>query len=131
MSTISERIKIIRSTATEKKLSQEEFARSLGLNRGAIANYEDAENRLKGEVPDSIIRLICSTYHVSYAWLKDGIGEMMQQTDEDDDVNRLMLGESEFAKAVFRALAKLPPSAWDALRQFVDTLKEDQKKTDE
>jgi len=119
--TINERCKLVRE---KSRLSQRAFADRLSISGPAIARIESGVNNPS----DQTLVLISREFGISYAWLKNGIGDMIEERDEDDDVNRLMLGESEFAKSVFRALAKLPPEAWDLFQQFVETLKADQKK---
>ena len=118
---MDERIKQIRK---HFGLTLDAFGARIGLTKSAISRMENGYNPPQ----EQTLRLICREFGVSYAWLKDGVGDMIEERDEDDDVNRLMLGESEFAKSVFRALAKLPPEAWDLFQQFVETLKADQKK---
>lgn len=117
--TINERITQLRK---HLNLTQTEFAERIGSSRGVIANIDN--NRAMAS--QIVISSICREFNVSEAWLKDGVGEMLQPVDEDDAVNRIMLGESEFAKSVFRALAKLPPEAWAQFEAFVDQLKNGQ-----
>lgn len=120
---INDRIALLRKSL---HLSQQKFAERIGSSRDVIANIDGHRN-----APSQIvITAICREFNVSYAWLKDGVGEMQAAADEDDAVNRLMLGESEFAKTVFRAMAKLPPDAWNIFERFVDELKA-QKKSDD
>ena len=116
---MNERIKEIRK---HFHLTQEEFGARIGLVKSAVSRIESGTNNPQ----EQTIRLICREFGVSEAWLKDGVGEMLQPVDEDDAVNRIMLGESEFAKSVFRALAKLPPEAWKLFEDFVDHLKNGQ-----
>jgi len=118
---MNERIKQLRK---HFGLTLDEFGSRIGIGKSALSRIEKGVNN----PAERTLLLICREFGVSYAWLKDGVGDMLEERDEDDDVNRLMLGESEFAKSVFRALAKLPPEAWDLFQQFVETLKADQKK---
>lgn len=117
--TINERITQVRK---QLDLTQTEFANRIGCSRGVIANID--YNR--ATPAQLVITSICREFNVSEAWLKDGIGEMFLPSDEDDAVNRIMSGESEFAKNVFRALAKLPPEAWKQFEEFVNQLKNGQ-----
>lgn len=123
---VNERITALRKSLN---LTQQEFARRIGSSRDVIANIDGKRN------PPSqiVLTAICREFNVSYAWLKDGSGDMLLPPDEDDAVNRLMLGDSDFAKFVFRALAKLPPEAWEMFRQFIENLKAeaDAKKSDD
>ncbi|MBQ7784877.1 MAG: helix-turn-helix transcriptional regulator [Clostridia bacterium] len=72
---MEQRIKQIRA---DKKLTQAEFARDLGVKRNTIAMYETS-----GRVPaESVIISICRTYHVREEWLRTGEGEMYEETAE-------------------------------------------------
>ena len=123
MSTISERIKQIRRTVAEKKMSQEEFAASLGVSSSVVANWEDAERRLKNGIPDYQLRHICDVYHIQYRWLVSGEGEMMEEIDPDDLVEKHMADQSDFVKSIMKAFAKLPDEDWIKLRDMVDKIK--------
>ena len=115
---MNSRIKEIRK---HYNLTLEKFGDRLGLTKSTLSLIESG----KRNPQEQTLRLICQEFSVSYAWLKEGIGEMIIQEDEDDAVNRLMLGQNEFAKQVFRALAKLPPECWEAFRQFAEQLKKE------
>jgi len=127
MKTISERIKYIRLNSTGKKLTQQEFGESLGVSRGVISNIEDAENRLPNGVPDSIIRLICSTYHVYYLWLTTGQGPIF----EDDliaRIDRLVEKSVPNADPVYKAQVKayaalMTEEDWEIFRDIVEQVR--------
>ena len=121
---INERITVLRK---HLGLTQTEFAMRIGTSRGVIANIDN--NRT--EPNQVVVSAICREFGVSYAWLKDGTGEMLLEPNEDDAVNRVMLGGSDFAKLVFRQLAKLPPEAWAQFQSFVDELSSQNKKSDD
>lgn len=123
MSTISERIKYIRANFSGKKMSQEEFGKKLGLSRGEIANLEDAENRMKSEIPDSKLKLICRTFNVRYEWLKNGVEPIYDETDPDSIIERYAPNESEYFRATIRGMLTLSDEAWIKLRNFVDDLR--------
>ena len=129
MQTISERIKLVRQNAAGKKLSQEDFAKSIGMTRSNIANLEDAENRLTGGIPDSTLLLICSTYKINYEWLKYGVGEMFDSDSPIETADRLIAEhaqqESEFAKAIIRAFVTMPDSEWIRLRDMIEAIKKE------
>jgi transcriptional regulator with XRE-family HTH domain len=105
--------------AAGKKLSQDEFGQSLGLSRSAIANIEDAENRLPNGVSDSTIKLICATYHVQYLWLTTGEGPMYETASGDALIDKYAPDAEDHLKKVFREMAKLPDSAWESLREYI------------
>lgn len=111
--TLGERIRKIRQ-AQQPKLSQTAFGESTGVTRDQLKTYElDAVT-----APDSYLRLLCLKYGVSYRWLKDGLGEMEEAPADVqtlDAIGRILDGENEFVKFVFRRAAKLDKSVWDAV----------------
>ena len=127
MSTVSERIKQVRTEATGKKLTREAFAEALNVSSGVVVNWEDAENRLQNGIPDRFLRLICKTFHVNYRWLTEGVGEMMEDLSQDTDalVEKYMGNESELTKSIMKAFAKLPDEEWIRLRDLIDRIKKE------
>lgn len=115
---IADRIRELRKSIT-KKPTQEEFGAALGVSRDVISNLELG----RVDPPESIIRLISTTYRVNYHWLKDGEGEMYIPAVSDDMlVDDVMAGENEFAKSTFRAFAKLGDAEWQLLKTLVDEI---------
>ncbi len=111
----------IRQVRKAYGLTLEQFGEKIGLKKSVLSRIENGYSMPQ----EQTLRLICRVFSVSYAWLKDGVGEMRVETDEDDAVNRLMLGQDEFPKRVFRALAAMPPEGWDALKRVVEILREE------
>ena len=111
----------IRQVRKAHGLTLEQFGEKIGLKKSVLSRIENGYSMPQ----EQTLRLICRVFSVSYAWLKDGVGEMRVETDEDDAVNRLMLGQDEFPKRVFRALAAMPPEGWDALKRVVEILREE------
>lgn len=73
---MEERIKIIRK---ELKLTQDEFAKRIGLVRSTVAKYEIG----KREPTNAIILSICKEFSINETWLRSGEGEMWAiQTDD-------------------------------------------------
>jgi transcriptional regulator with XRE-family HTH domain len=73
---ISARVKLLRKTL---KMSQVEFAKSIFISNGYIAELECEHRR----VNDRIIHLISLTHGVSDRWLKTGEGEMFYRTSAE------------------------------------------------
>ena len=111
----------IRQVRKSYGLTLEQFGEKIGLKKSVLSRIENGYSMPQ----EQTLRLICRVFNISYAWLKDGVGEMTAESDEDDAVNRLMLGTDEFPKRVFRALAAMPPEGWDALRRVVEFLREE------
>lgn len=105
---VGSRIKELRNSLD---LTQQKFADRLGIQRGAIANYE-----LERNVPiDAVISLICREFNVREAWLRDGTGEMLEQLTEDEDRSRFF-GDLSKESASPEVLAFI-----DALRKSSDS----------
>ena len=130
MTTISERIKMIRLTATGKKLSREEFAERLGVSSSVVNNWENAEDRLKNGIPEYSLKNICKEFQVHYLWLTTGEGPMMNQVEPDMEtlIDEAMAGESELSKSIMKAFAKLPDNEWAKLKKLIDRI--DRKKAE-
>ena len=112
----------IRALRIALKLTQEEFGKPIGVGRSSIAKLESGENNPSNQT----IELICSKFNVNPEWLKDGADVPMFLEVADDDeilIARIMAGEDEFRKSVFRAFAKMDDESWQMLRQVVDQIK--------
>lgn len=129
MSTVSERIKLIRTQGPSGKMSLEEFGRAIGISKAAAFNLENPE-RLPNGVSDSTIRLICATFHVNYQWLTEGKEPMYADTDPDSLVDRYAPNESEYFKAAVRGMMNLSDDAWIKLRDFVEDMRKKQNDGD-
>lgn len=115
---VYERIKELRK---HLKLSQTAFGERLGVNRDVINNIE--LNRLaRPEQKLSLYKLICSEFNINEDWLLNGVGDM--ESDKKDDYNalidRIMSGENEFAKNVFKAFTQFDKSDWEALQAMIE-----------
>lgn len=72
--TINERIRTFRKS---KKLSQKQFALSLGVTQSGVSYMEQDGST----VSDSSIKTICSIYGLSEEWLRNGTEPMFDQSD--------------------------------------------------
>lgn len=120
---INLRIKEVRKTLS---LSQEEFGSRLGITGGGVSKIEKGVRN----VTDQMVLAICREFNVNKIWLIEGHSEMF----EDDDmefaraVNRVMFGESEFARKVFKLFGKLSLEEWNKLEEIARSLVDDKKK---
>ena len=117
---MKDRIKLIREGADEKKkLSQQEFANSLGLSRNMIAQVEMGTRILS----DRSIRDICRIYKVNEEWLRTGNGEMKQPRSDNDIidkfVNDVLEAKSEdIRKRLINALSQLDEQELKVLEEI-------------
>lgn len=78
MENLGERIKSIR---TEMSLTQKQFADALSVSRSFISRLESNK-----EVPsDSLMKLIGTTYDVSFEWLKTGLGKKQRDKFREEE----------------------------------------------
>lgn len=118
MNNIGERIRILRK---ENKLTQVELGQLIGITGAGVSYIESG-----GSQPtEAALKLICSTYHIRYAWLVTGEGNMYEQLDTDALVEKHMAGESEFAKSIMKGFAKMPYEEWVKFRDKMEEIKKE------
>ena len=126
--TLGERIKSVRK---QNKLTQTEFAKSLGASRGMIVNVEmDKISNMTAKKP--LLQLICDKYGINPAWLIDGEGEMMQALSREQEIIRavseMFTGDDSFKQDITSMLVKLPNEHWGLLKDMAQRLLDEQKK---
>lgn len=117
---ISERIKAVRK---EAGLTQQEFADRLGIARGNIGAYEVGKNAPS----DAVIALICKTFGVNEAWLRNGEGEMFRQLSREEEIEQmaqtLLAEESDsFRTRLVSVLVRLSPEKLEVLADIAEGL---------
>lgn len=116
---VYERIKELRKNTL--KMSQAAFGERLGVNRDVINNIEN--NRLSR--PDqklSLYKLICSEFNISEEWLLNGTGDMYASNEAEYGalIDRVMTGQNEFAKNIFKTFANFDEKDWEALQAMIE-----------
>ena len=107
-STQGERIRFLRKSLG---LTQTQFGGKVALKQAVIGQIE---NNQSAATP-RFIRDVCREYNVSEEWLTTGSGEMFREETDVDAIaaiDRIMYGENEFAKSIFRAFASLGEEEW-------------------
>lgn len=119
---IRDRVKIIRE---HFELSQAEFGKKLSLERSAISLIE----RKQRNITDRTIKDICREFNIDYIWLTTGIGEMFVGTDDDflEKIDRIMAGENETRKNLFKSLSNASDDDIQALDRIISLYVEAQK----
>lgn len=116
---VYERIRFLRKDTL--KMSQTAFGERLGVNRDVINNIEN--NRLsKPDQKLSLYKLICSEFNINEEWLLNGAGDMYASNEAEYSalIDRVMTGENEFAKNIFKTFALFDESDWEALQQMIE-----------
>lgn len=119
---VGSRIKELRKS---QNLTQQAFADRLGIQRGAIANYE-----LERNVPiDAVISLICREFNVREAWLRDGEGEMLEvkpRAEELGELVRKLLADrpESFRSRLITSLLRFEPNSpeWQILENIYNSI---------
>ena len=119
---VGSRIKELRNSLD---LTQQKFADRLGIQRGAIANYE-----LERNVPiDAVISLICREFNVREAWLRDGEGDMLEVKPRAEAlgelVRKLLADRPEsFRSRLITSLLRFEPDSpeWQILENIYNSI---------
>lgn len=121
---MKDRIKQIRKDAN---MTQEKFAKRLGLKRQTIATYETG----RSEPMDNIIVSICREFNINENWLRTGNGEKSESLTKIQEIgafaNEIMkLPDEAFKKRFVDALIRLDEKDWENLEKIANkVLKED------
>lgn len=111
MSTLGERIKLVRTNA---KQTQSVFAEKIGIKRNTLAMIE-TQDKATSEV---VMKAICREYKVNHSWLDAENGPMYVEglpTSDDELIDEVLAGEDEFIKAFIKGIAK-SPGGWEKMR---------------
>lgn len=114
-----ERVKELRKNFL--KMSQTAFGQRLGVSRDVIKNIE-LNALAKPEQKLSLLKLICKEFSVSEEWLLNGTGDMFANNEAEYStlIDRVMTGENEFAKNIFKTFALFEEEDWEALRKMIE-----------
>lgn len=113
--TQGERIKEVRNSLG---LTLEKFGEKLGVTKTAISRIEKGERGLTEQMTKSI----CREFGVDYIWLTTGDGEMFVESDDDfiERIDRIMLGEDEARKNLFKFMLELSDDDIAALNHLME-----------
>lgn len=119
------RIKEIRKKAG---INQTEFAESLGLSRGFIAQVETGTNVFS----DRSIRDICRIYNINEEWLRTGTGDPYVPRTKNEEIaeflNSIMEDEPDSIRRIFiETFSKLPYEAWTVLDKLAEDYVQNKK----
>ena len=117
---MGERIKELRKSL---KMTQQEFADRLNIQRGSIASYETG----RISPSNATISLICKELNVSEDWLRNGNGDMFIPMTRDEEIASFIGGvqadvDDTFKKRFISALAKLSTEEWKAIEHLMENM---------
>lgn len=110
------------------KLSQEQFAKRLGLSRSFINQFETGKRNLS----DRTISDICREFKVNEIWIRTGIGEPFREMTRKESIASFM-GEvlaAETDDIRFRVqdiLSRLTVDEWEFIEKMLSRLAEEYK----
>jgi transcriptional regulator with XRE-family HTH domain len=100
-------------------LTQKEFAESISMGQSSLGMIERGARRLT----EKNLRLICSTYGVSYEWLAFGEGNPYRMADDDVElIESAMSSNDEELKAILLGICKLSPLERKSIKGLVKKL---------
>ena len=113
--TQNERIKEVRKSLG---LTLEKFGERIGLKKSAVSLIENGKNA----VTVANVKAICREFGVDYIWLTTGDGEMFVDTDDDfiERIDRIMVGEDDARKNLFKALLEASDEDIAAFQRIID-----------
>lgn len=120
-----ERVREIRKVLN---MTMEQFGEKIGVTKATISNIENGNRN----ATEHMTKSICREFNVSYSWLTDGDGEMFLESDDDilETIDRIMIGENEFHKNLFKTFARLDEDELLALERIIDKFIEVSKEKD-
>lgn len=131
MKSIESRVRAVRKS---NKLSQTEFAESLGVTVGVISNIE-LGRITQWDTKTPLLNLICDKYGCRREWLIDGEGEMMQDLSREQEVIKavsdMFTGDDSFKQDIISMLVKLPDEHWGLLKDMAQRLLGEQNRRKE
>lgn len=117
---IYDRVKFVRK---QNHLTQEEFAKGLGLTRIVISNIE----LKKVEPKENFLDFVCKIYNVNRDWLYGGVGEPFKEIDDAQKIaafiGSLVADDGDpFKRRMVSLLADLTPEEWKLLERMAERL---------
>lgn len=103
----------VRALRKELGLTMEQFGEKIGVTKSTISNIENG-NR---SATEHMTKSICREFGADYIWLTTGEGEMFAESDLDfyEKIDRIMVGEDESRKNIFKFMLELSDDEIDAL----------------
>jgi len=100
-------------------LTQQDFAKKIGMSANVLTNYETGRRNPS----KSVINNICKTFHVNEEWLRDGAGEMFADVSRDEQITEfvqqtLASKPNSFQRRFAAMLSTLSDSDWEVLERM-------------
>ena len=104
-------------------MSQEKFAKEIGLTKNFISLVETGQRNLSIQS----IKLICQLFNVDEEWLETGKGEMFIQKTENEKIAEfladvLKAGEKDQRYRFIAAISELDENDWNTIQKLAEKL---------
>ena len=104
-------------------MSQEKFAKEIGLTKNFISLVETGQRNLSTQS----IKLICQLFNVDVEWLETGNGEMFIQKTENEKIAEfladvLKAGEKDQRYRFIAAISELDENDWNTIQKLAEKL---------
>ena len=102
-------------------MSQEKFAKEIGLTKNFISLVETGKRNLSTQS----IKLICLFFDVNKEWLETGKGEMFIQKTENEKIAEfladvLKAGEDDQRYKFITAISQLDEDEWNTIQKMAE-----------
>lgn len=100
-------------------ISQEEFGKRIGITKSSVSNFEKGTRNMS----EQTIKSICREFNVSYAWLKEGLGDMF--TDLPETILDQLVEEyhlDDFDKELIKKYLDLTDSEREVIKKYIKSL---------
>ncbi len=119
--TINGRIKEIR---LDKGLTQEQFAKNIGVGYSAISRIESGARN----VSEQTVKLICAEYNVNERWLRFGEGDAYHTAEDELSALGSIYGLTDENLIMLRVFDRLTPDQRQTVLRFLEALADEVKK---
>lgn len=122
-----ERVKHLRKDVL--KLTQQQFADTLGISRSNLGNIEINQIALT----ERNAKDICEKFHINEEWLLEGVGDIFENRNASDEIidfaaDLIKIDDDAFKKRLITALARLDESSWNVLEKLIDDINVENEK---
>lgn len=104
-------------------LSQEAFAKRIGIKGSAMSLIEGGRRNITTQV----VTAICREFGVNEKWLREGVGDMYVEMSRaemaTEIVGAALNTDNEFIINTFIALGRLTPDKWEVVQELVNSIK--------
>lgn len=104
-------------------LSQEAFAKRIGIKGSAMSLIEGGRRNITTQV----VTAICREFGVSEDWLRNGTGDMFLEMSRAEKAAKIVGSaldtDDDFILNTFITLGQLTPAEWEVIKKFVDKIK--------